>query len=406
MFWELMPLPNDTMEALTERALSDAREKGVPVRFECNGKIFEANPSPEWMGMIQEVGDVGRMPRYVEEARAQIMMCTRSIVLDWTIEGIFRECLIQGGYLLVAGQNSRYLRNIRIQLCERLSGDNPAHLVDVTDRRVVIREGPTVLFETYSDPQSFRGMSFRASFLQENEAVMAGNYNDFPWRSTNRERERFYVSEERKLKQEAKWAEYQSVLLAREESLKAKAEEERKGEQPRFAMLKPRSAGITASSVAMMQMQARMQLIQSIQEDGAKTLGRPVFSMMESTSSGNYAGISRTNPPSAEQRLALVRDVLLRHLRFQLSQAPGPSAVYSNDDGVITAADIQRVVGALDVQLPGERFWTNSYGNGIDFSGQAEDGSKIVVENKFQTGVIFDPQNKPIRKFRLHEEVA
>lgn len=408
MFWKMKPLPNDTMESLTERSLSDARERGIPVRFECNGKIFEAKPAPEWMGVIQEVGDIGSMPRYAEEARAQIMMCTRSIFWGWTIGVLFRECLTQSGYLLVAGQNSRYLRNIRIQLCERLSADNPAHLIDVTDRRITVRSGPIVFFETYMDPDSFRGLSFEEAFLQEEEQVeMAGNYNDFPWRSTNPERERFYVSEERKLKQEAKWAEYQSVLQAREESLKAKAEEERKAEQPRFAMLKPRSAGITASSVAMMQEQARQYFIQKWENDALNAgFGRPVFSVMESTSSGNYAGISRSQPPSAEQRLAVVRDVLLRHLRFQLSQAPGPSAVYSNYDGVITAADISRVVNALEERLPGEQFFQTPYGLGIDFAAESQDGSKIVVENKFQTGVIFDPQNKPIRKFRLHEEVA
>ena len=117
-----------------------------------------------------------------------------------------------------------------------------------------------------------------------------------------------------------------------------------------------------------------------------------------------YGGISR-GPQTAEDRLAVVRDVLLEHLRFQLQQAPSMGALYANDVKAITANDIRRVVEALE---PGPNFMPQMWGMGVDFSAEAKDGSKIVLsgEKRFQSGVIFDPANRPIRKFRLKEESA
>jgi hypothetical protein len=54
------------------------------------------------------------------------------------------------------------------------------------------------------------------------------------------------------------------------------------------------------------------------------------------------------------------------------------------------------LLGTLSKQMPKE--W------GIDFAAESPDGSKIVIEKRFQSGVLFDPANRPIRKFRLKEE--
>ena len=123
-----------------------------------------------------------------------------------------------------------------------------------------------------------------------------------------------------------------------------------------------------------------------------------------------YGGISR-GPQTAEERLAVIRDVLLEHLRFQMQQAPSSGALYANDVKPITASDIARVVQALEGE-PTPQFMPQQWGQavqwteGTDFAAESQDGSKIVIENRFQSGVIFDPANRPIRKFRLKEESA
>ena len=176
--------PFETLEQVVDRALTKASETGVPILFVFQDSQYEASPAPPGIGTVQMLAERWEEPEANKQAKAAIMMCTRSIVQDWTVEVIFAEVIIEGkgGYVLVAGETVNYLGEIKYRLCERLISDNPAHILEASRRRIVIRDGPTVIFETYTDSNAFRGMQFEVAFLQEDERkVMGGNYNEFPW---------------------------------------------------------------------------------------------------------------------------------------------------------------------------------------------------------------------------------
>lgn len=424
-----MTLPNDTMESLTDRALKEAREKGMPVRFEFDRKLFEALPSPEGYGSIQMIGEF----RQSREATPDEMMilyigtCSKEMPKKWRTRQICVQAMDPGTRHLVAGREVSWLR----QLKEDVISELPREWIErVTINRIDLRNQSSILFVTYKYSEQIRGAKFHCSFIEDNqEGFMGGNYNEFPYRSTSRDRERFLERQEREDRRESRWAEFQKIEKDRMAALEARAAEEKAAEEAQSMAMKPRSLGYTQLARQMQEykyppipagfkVEEKFRIL--VEQQALENLKRISPMMMMSTWDTNvnssYGGITRN--PTAEERLAVVRNVLLEHLRFQMQQAPSMSAVYANDVRAITAADIARVVqaleptGELSLEKIRDAYTSASFmGVGVgssegDFSAEAVDGSKIVIEKRFQSGVIFDPENRPIRKFRLKEEAA
>jgi hypothetical protein len=130
-----------------------------------------------------------------------------------------------------------------------------------------------------------------------------------------------------------------------------------------------------------------------------------------------YAGFSRSENPEQEVLrlrglLRTVERVLGRHLREQLAAAPSSGSVYAQGPGyAVTALEIKQVVQALDSasDQPNLPTWMGMDLGAADFTAESEDGEKIVLSkdgDRFDSGVLFDPANRPIRKFKLKELAA
>jgi len=133
----------------------------------------------------------------------------------------------------------------------------------------------------------------------------------------------------------------------------------------------------------------------------------------------SYGGLRRSEEPEQEVLrlrglLATVERVLGPHLREQLRAAPSNGSVYAQGPGyAVTAFEIRRVVDASDsvAGIP-QPFASPFWGTGlepVDFTAESEDGEKIALSkdgDRFDSGVLFDPSNRPIRKFKLKELAA
>ena len=278
------------------------------------------------------------------------------------------------------------------------------------------------------------------------EFGVGGNCNDFPWIDKGRS-SRESNREKAELEADRRAAEYAKIEMIKAQQ-KAEQQAIRTAQAQRFAM-KARSLGTTSLSEILQWNDAQQQAMENL------TAASPIFSAIESTAEGRNAGqinlqgiqqayeqvkfgqedgnyvywygkngvnslpvqpYVQPNPVSeADQlRAALqtVERVLGRHLREQLAAAPSSGSVYAQGPGyAVTAFEIRQVVQALDAAAPSPftpPFWMQQ-NPAADFEAVAEDGEKIVLSkdgDRFDSGVLFDPSNRPIRKFKLKELAA
>jgi len=453
MMWQE---PFDTMESITERALTRASETGVPQRFEFDWKLFEAQPDKPGLGIVQMIGEVRRdSGRYMDPRLYEALRyVTEEIVQEWTVPDIVNVLKGSGTrYILIAGPNTKWLRVVQDEIYRSL-GDS--YFYSMSPRMLKTCGDITVYFEVaiIENEDRFRGIKFDYAFLEERQReVMGGNYNKFPYRSISADRARWEARQDRDVRAADKWANFQEIEKDRMAAIKAKAEEERDREA-RMMTLKPRGIGASIMSMKSLQdayaaasfngdsasamqvsetamftlNEAQKQLMEKMSLD----LKPPrMFGFAESTV-GGFQSFPNAMPgnvfwlgPVTEwptptqtidsaqllQRLQTIERVLGRHLREQLAAAPSQGSVYASGPGyAVTAFEIRQVVQALDsvrgVPIPLQ--WGVDLGD-ADFTAQSEDGEKIVLSkdgDRFDSGVLFDPANRPIRKFKLKELAA
>jgi hypothetical protein len=296
------------------------------------------------------------------------------------------------------------------------------------------------IFEASPAPEGYGRITLIAERPRE-EYTVGGNYNEFPWVDKGRSswesrRERAEAEQDRKAAQYAAVEAARAAILAEEKAVK--------DAQRGYATMKPRSAGTTASSIMQLSEASAWKLTAAQEQMLANFVktDSPIFQAVESTANGlnvatsnnvfwssgeqlewnaypTYAGISRSENPEQEVLrlrglLRTVERVLGRHLREQLQAAPSMGSVYAQGPGyAVTAMEIRQVVQALDsVAGNPSPFWGTGLALGdlpADFTAESEDGEKIVLSkdgDRFDSGVLFDPANRPIRKFKLKELAA
>lgn len=266
------------------------------------------------------------------------------------------------------------------------------------------------LFEASPAPDGYGTVTLLMERVEEGQ--LGGNYNDFPW--IDKGPSSWASRRDRALMQQDKEAEYLKV-----EAAKAQMRAEQQAIvalQVKEMTLKPRSLGVTSLSEIAQWTSANQQAMENL------TAASPIFSAIESTAVGSNAAMYPGQVFWSDEQevlrlrglLRTVENVLGRHLREQLSPAPSRGSVYASGPGyAVTAFEIKQVVQALDAvnAMPMPRpFWSMGIDPGsADFTAESEDGEKIVLSkdgDRFDSGVLFDPSNRPIRKFKLKEMAA
>ena len=286
------------------------------------------------------------------------------------------------------------------------------------------------LFEATPSPDGLGVITLLMERVEEGQ--LGGNYNEFPWQDKGRsswesKRERAEMEADRRAAEYAKIEMMKAAAQLKEEAIREA--QRRSG----VFMTKPRSAGVTASSVIQLSEAAQWNIVTPAQQETMDLLtgSIPTFQAVESTAVGRdgfqmYPGKVFWSGPATEwpsqstisagellERLQTIERVLGRHLREQLAAAPSMGSVYAQGPGyAVTAMEIRQVVQALDLVagVP-TQFMPQPWGIGVeaDFTAESEDGEKIVLSkdgDRFDSGVLFDPSNRPIRKFKLKELAA
>jgi len=283
-------------------------------------------------------------------------------------------------------------------------------LETLTERAIAESESFYCDIEFEFDRKIYRAVYGAGVVVQVGEIFMGGNYNEFPWVDRGRSSWESRVEEQRK--------ENKAKAAAAKQALMAPPQVPPSGYEFKYQFQNAAGNATAASPLTFTLPDAAIFRNPIMFDLGSQEPGKIFWSgpVAETGNMGpRYSGISREEPPNEKQLRAAVRlfeQVLGRHLREQLAAAPSSGSVYAQGPGyAITAFEIKQVVQALDAVKGIPEFFPQPRGMGVTaaFEAESEDGEKIVLSkdgDRFDSGVLFDPSNRPIRKFKLKELAA
>lgn len=379
----------DRLETLVERAISEADRLGAVVEFGFDGTRYICEPGS---GYVNAVGQIWRdeersrsSARNASEIVGEVIMCSREVVENWTFESLlaagssvsdYRDIAICGTTRFLVTMSDRFLESARIEIFR--------------NQEIRLYGGAVMRFiSTDGDLNSVRGMAFDVAFLEDK---MSGNYNPFPW-------------VDKTLPLEKKWELEKSMGGIGTQGLSALG--------PQVNALEKAQALTPEASAKQRELYLPGKPYDfkfSEWSRGYSGWNTPYMGIDRSayvkprqyiymSDIGTYPSVPTVTSMSATERLSRLRQKLKPLMDF-LQNSIMTQYLYefmtATGLGPQDAAECLALLGK-DIELI-----PDNWGVPDRFTAESSDGAKVVIAAQ-STGVIFDPKNRPVRRFKLHE---